>query len=312
MISNKQYVDQVLADANISSQTSKLNAKTELLEKENMELRRIVINKDIIIQKLSANKNITKEIPKNEKTDCSSNKDEEYSFCEIITECPNPPNENIHHKNDSNQIDKNENNINEQLTEIRLNKHKNYLQSKNLERHKNQSNKEERQEVHRWPKGTVAIIGDSMVSGLKEELLSNKKHQVKVRCCRGATVEDMFDYIKPILKRKPDYVVLHVGTNNAKYMPSRIILDKPLQLKTAALDYNENCKVVLSQPMTRVDDGKACLTISKLNDLLEELDIPIIKNRNITVDHLGSKGLHLNPYGIARFAMNLKASIRKL
>ena len=42
------------------------------------------------------------------------------------------------------------------------------------------------------------------------------------------------------------------------------------------------------------------------------MDIPIIKNRNITVDHLGSKDLHLNPHGIARFAMNLKASIRKL
>ena len=95
-------------------------------------------------------------------------------------------------------------------------------------------------------------------------------------------------------------------------MSSRIILDKLLQLKTAALDYNENCKVVLSQPMTRVDDGKACLTISKLNDLLEELDIPIVKNRNITADHLGIKGLYLNPYGIARFALNLKVSIRKL
>ena len=52
--------------------------------------------------------------------------------------------------------------------------------------------------------------------------------------------------------------------------------------------------------------------ISKLNDLLEEMDIPIVKNRNINVDHLGSKGLHLNPHGIARFAMNLKASIKKL
>ena len=52
VISNKQYVDQVLADANISSQTSKLIAKIELLEKENKKLRRIVINKEIIIQEL--------------------------------------------------------------------------------------------------------------------------------------------------------------------------------------------------------------------------------------------------------------------
>ena len=60
-MSNKQNVDQVLADKNIISQISKLKAKMELLQKENMELRRIVINKEIIIQKLSSNKNITKE-----------------------------------------------------------------------------------------------------------------------------------------------------------------------------------------------------------------------------------------------------------
>ena len=53
-------------------------------------------------------------------------------------------------------------------------------------------------------------------------------------------------------------------------------------------------------------DGKAGITISKLNDLLVEMDIPNVKNRNITVDHLGSKGRHLNPHGIARFAINLE------
>ena len=50
VILNKQYVDQVLADANIGSQTSKLITKIELLEKEYKELKRIVINKEIIIQ----------------------------------------------------------------------------------------------------------------------------------------------------------------------------------------------------------------------------------------------------------------------
>ena len=67
-----------------------------------------------------------------------------------------------------------------------------------------------------------------MVLGLKEELLSNKKHQVKVRCCIGATVEDIcltidvkYVYmiqVKPILKRKLDYVVFHMWTNNTKNM----------------------------------------------------------------------------------------------
>ena len=215
-----------------------------------MELWRIVINKEIIIQILSSNKNMTKEILKNDKTECSTNKGEEYYFCKSVTECQNPPKENIHQKKKTKQIDKIENNINKQLTEIRHNKHEIYLQSKNLERNRNQTNNEERQDVRQWPRGTVAIIGDSMVSGLKQELLSNKNHQVKVRCCRRTTVEDMFDYGKPILKRKPDYVVLHVGTNNAEDMTSRNILGKLLPLKTAVLGSYKNCSYFISTNCT--------------------------------------------------------------
>ena len=49
------------------------------------------------MQKLSSNKNVTKEIPKNDKTDCSTNKDKEY--CKSVTEYANPSNENIiYHK----------------------------------------------------------------------------------------------------------------------------------------------------------------------------------------------------------------------
>ena len=148
VISNKPYVDQVSADANISPQTSKLTAKIQLLEKENVELRRIVINKEIIIQKLSSNKNIMKEIPKYDKTDCPTNEGDQYSFCKSATECQNPAKENIYQKLGSTQIEKNESNINKQLTEIRRNKHKNCLQSKNLVRSRNQSNNEGCQDVH--------------------------------------------------------------------------------------------------------------------------------------------------------------------
>ena len=76
-----------------------------------------------------------------------ANRDEEYSFCESVTECQNPSKENIHLKKDSKQIDKNENNISKQLTEIRHNKHKIHLESKNLDRNRNQTNNEERTSV---------------------------------------------------------------------------------------------------------------------------------------------------------------------
>ena len=64
--------------------------------------------------------------------------------------------------------------------------------------------------------------------------------------------------------------------------------------------------------MTRVNDSTACLTIRKLNDLLEEMDIPIVKTSNITVGYSGSKGIHFNSNALAGFAMNLKSSIKEL
>ena len=164
-------VDQVLADANISSPTSNLNAKIELLEKENVELRRIVINKEAIRQKLPSKKTYRKNTKKWRSG--FFDLDTLDSFCEVLRNVQIHQNKTFI-KKDSNQIDKNENKINKQLTEIHHNKHKTYLQSKNLERNKNQSNKEECQDVHYWPKRTVATIGDSMVLGLKEESLSNK------------------------------------------------------------------------------------------------------------------------------------------
>ena len=44
--------------------------------------------------------------------------------------------------------------------------------------------------------GTVTIVGDSIMSGVREELLKTDKHKVKVRFFRGETIKDIGDSIK--------------------------------------------------------------------------------------------------------------------
>ena len=78
------------------------------------------------------------------------------------------------------------------------------------------------------------------------------------------------------------------------------------------LNARKSSKVIISQPNLRSDNGKATLTNHHLCNLLEQLNIDFVKNRNIGSKHLGGKGLHLNPHGTARLALNLKAAIRKL
>ena len=76
------------------------------------------------------------------------------------------------------------------------------------------------------PKGTICIAGDSIVSGQLSEKL-----KVKVKSFSDANVRDMHDNLKPILRHKPECLIIHVGTNNALNLPPNEILDKILELK---------------------------------------------------------------------------------
>ena len=134
--------------------------------------------------------------------------------------------------------------------------------------------------------------------GIREELLKTDKNDVKVRFCRGGTIEDTEDNTKSILKREPDYIILHVGSNNATNLTARDIRGKLLRLKSTILDALKLCKVVISRPTLHSGNGKTALTNHHFCNLLE--------------DSLGGKGVPLNPYGTARLALNIKSTIWKL
>ena len=72
------------------------------------------------------------------------------------------------------------------------------------------------------------------------------------------------------------------------------------------------CIVIISSLINRYEHAKAQLTVTKVNELLSKMNISIIDNSNITRDHLGKKGLHLNPRGIGKIAVNFVKSLRNL
>ena len=78
-------------------------------------------------------------------------------------------------------------------------------------------------------------------------------------------------------------------------MTARDILDKHLRLKSIIFDARKSCKGIILQSTLRSDYGKGVLTNHHLCNLLEELNIDIIKNRNIGSKHLaGTPRLALN------------------
>ena len=203
--------------------------------------------------------------------------------------------------------------VDEQLADVRKQLHENCNSFKSNNELLHYHNKTPPTTITPWAKGTTLIAGDSMLHEIDENRLSGAKpNSVKVRVFRGATIDDMEDFLKPYLKRSPTNIILHVGTNNSINDSSSVILNKLLSLKdfihTELLESN----VILSNIIDRSDNGIARLKISNFNKHLNSLKIDTIDNGNISSEHLNGSGLHLNRHGKGKLAMNLIKKLREL
>ena len=59
----------------------------------------------------------------------------------------------------------------------------------------------------------IEIFGDSMIGGVKSQYMS-AKNNYKIHSYGGGTSEDMVDLVKIGMRRKPEVVILHSGTND--------------------------------------------------------------------------------------------------
>ena len=147
-----------------------------------------------------------------------------------------------------------------------------------------------------------------MLSGIEERRILKRNRKVKVKNLPGATIND--SYIKPLLKC-PNNTILHVRTNNTVNEPSKMVLDKLLNLKKFIEHTLPESNVVISNLITRIDNCKACLTVIKANEHLHGLQINVIDNGNITSNELNKGGLLLNPRGLGKLDINFIRRIKK-
>ena len=84
-----------------------------------------------------------------------------------------------------------------------------------------------------------------MLTGIEENWLKTGKHKVKVKYFPGAPTDVMYNYIKPLLRKLPDYIILHIGTKDAFDNTSREIFEK--NLKTYIRKELPKCKITILQ-----------------------------------------------------------------
>ena len=166
--------------------------------------------------------------------------------------------------------------------------------------------------VHPWPKGTTLITGSSILLGIQEGKL--KRYNAKVRAFSGATIDDMHDYLKPLLKKKPDNIILHIGTNDSISKSAKEIMAEIINLVEFIECVLPTVNLSISCPVMRLDNMKA-------NKVLRDLTVLIkssFHNSNIIIHDkfngtcIGHKGLHLNAKGSSLLATNYISHMRRL
>ena len=70
----------------------------------------------------------------------------------------------------------------------------------------------------------------------------SRNRKIKVRYFPGSKIEDMYHHAIPLLEKKPENLILHLGTNDAPYKSDTDILKDLIELKGFILEKSPSCK----------------------------------------------------------------------
>ena len=117
-------------------------------------------------------------------------------------------------------------------------------------------------------------------------------------------------YMIPSLSRKPDQVVIHVGTNDLKHVKdTRNLANNIIDLANNAAG-SEKRKVLVSGIICRCDSSLNN-KINEVNNLLKSScqrhSWSFIDNSNILSNHLNEDGIHLNRKGTSILVKNISS-----
>ena len=158
----------------------------------------------------------------------------------------------------------------------------------------------------------IIVCGDSIINGIDGSGLSSKQCQTSVRSFPGATSTDLIDYVKPLVNKRPDSLIIHIGTNDLTNTGNNTI-ENIKKLIHEARSINPNMEFALSEICTRDDKRSIQSKVQHLNSEIQKLckdeNFSLIKHDNIDRSCLSKKKLHLNRKGLSNLAKNLKDHI---
>ena len=153
----------------------------------------------------------------------------------------------------------------------------------------------------------VEIVGDSLLNGVQEKGMNKDSNMIiKVRKYPGATSTDILDHIRPTLRKEPDQILIHAGTNDIAN--DQNYLKNVKKIVKLVRETCKNTKLCFSSLICRTDaedlNEKVMQTNTNLENYCKQQNLDFINNDNIKKSDLNSRGLHLHDRGSNRLAKN--------
>ena len=119
----------------------------------------------------------------------------------------------------------------------------------------------------------------------------------------------MSDHIKPTLRKNPDAIVIHVGTNSVRSSTSVRDCAEEIANLATMIGNESSADLAISGIIPRSDDESVAVKVPGVNKLLKTFcnqnGWGFVDHSNISPEHdLNRSGLHLNTRGTARLATN--------
>ena len=147
-----------------------------------------------------------------------------------------------------------------------------------------------------------------MVKFVKSENLSDENYIANIRTNPGCTTEDIADYIKPIIRRKPDIILVHTGTNDLTHSVNTMSKVRKIVKAVEELYGNNEKKLGFSRIIVRKDrdlEKEIKETNTKLKNYCIGKGFIFVDNANIKEKCLNNSKLHLNRKGTTLFTKNI-------
>jgi len=116
----------------------------------------------------------------------------------------------------------------------------------------------------------------------------------------------MEDFIKPILTKDPENIIIHVGTNDVNSKEPRLTAQGIINLARQIEGDTSNTNIAISGLVSRADDrgGKVSSVNKILKKFCRQNHWNFIEHHNVNLTHLNQGGLHLSKFGTALVAEN--------